>query len=246
MKKYLYVLMLSAGFMGISAQTNEQWRLGFQFGFQGNHAQLIGGDKMADARFEQNNAGAAGLNLFARYDYNQHWMLLTGIGLSSYGFEFSLANKYALSLPESRRTVLKGGIGLLEIPFMLHYKFNPNCKQVKWIVGAGFIQNLQGGNRLSVQELKISEGYTGIGYFNCEVKQSRALFPTIRFSVGREKQLEGGGILNCSLLLNYGFAQNARATVNYEIDGQAYTHQFGNRGNYAGIRIAYYLAPFKQ
>ena len=244
MKKSIFTIFTIIGFLS-HAQESDVWRIGAQFGFQGNGAKLIGGDAVADAKFEQHNAGAAGLNFFARYDYNQHWMLLTGFGFSGYGFEFSLSQNYSLLNPDSRRAVLKNDIGTVEIPFMIHYKFDPNCKQAKWIVGAGFTQNLQGSASTGGTYNADKEVNSSINYFTSDVKLSHSLFPTFRFSVGREKILKHGGILNCSLLFNYGFAQNARATVKYSIDGKEYMHQFGNKGNYVGLRLAYYLAPIK-
>jgi hypothetical protein len=37
----------------------------------------------------------------------------------------------------------------------------------------------------------------------------------------------------------------AKATVNYTVDGQDYTHQFSNDGNYVGLKLAYFFKPLK-
>lgn len=245
MKKTLAFFIGLASLVSI-AQENDTWRIGAQWGFQGNHADLIGGQTIADSRFEQHDAGGGALNIFARYDYNQHWMLNTGIGLSNYGFEFSLAQNYSLLNRNARRNVIKNDIGVLELPVMIHYKFNPNCKQVKWLVGLGFIQNLQTGYNQSGTYKEGNEATPNISYFKSDVVLIGSLFPTIRFSVGREKIFNSGRILNFSMLLNYGFKQSAQTVVTYNIDGKDYQHKFSNQGNFFGFRMAYYLMPIKE
>lgn len=244
MKKTLGFIFILIALVSV-AQEKDTWRIGGQWGFQGNKSQLIGGQSEADSHFEHQNAGAAALNVFARYDYDQHWMLISGLGLSSYGFEFSIAQNYSLLKPDSRKMTIKNDIGVLELPLMIHYKFKPNCKQVKWLVGAGFAQNLQTTVNTNGSYKQGSEANLGVSYFNTKVITKDALFTTIRFSVGREKRFENGGILNFSLLWNYGFGQTAKCTVNYNINGKDFEHQFGNNNNYFGLRMAYYFAPFK-
>jgi len=244
MKKNIFLALCTLSLLA-SAQEKDTWRIGAQWGFQGNNSHLIGGQQTADARFESHNAGGGALNVFARYDLDKRWMLLAGLGLSSYGFEFSLSQNYSLLNPDSRRATLKNNIGLLELPIMIHYKFNPNCKQVKWLLGAGFAQNLQTGVNTTGTFKEGNEGNANISSFKSDVILKGTFFPVIRFSVGREKVYSGGGILNFSMLFNYGFAQSAKANVAYTIDGNSFQHQFDNKGNFFGLRMAYYFAPVK-
>ena len=244
MKKLLSI-SLSVFSLFALAQESDVWRIGAQWGFQGNHAKLIGGQTQADSRFEQHDAGGAALNIFARYDYDTHWMLNTGLGLSSYGFEFSLAQNYSLLNPNSRRAVIKNDIGVFEVPLMIHYKFNPNCKQAKWLVGAGLIQNFQTGYSQSGSYKQGNEATSNISYFHSNVVLIGAYYSSIRFSFGREKIFNSGRILNFSLLWNYGLRQTAQTVVSYNIDGKDFQHKFGNQGNFFGFRMAYYLMPIK-
>jgi hypothetical protein len=173
-------------------------------------------------------------------------MLLTGLGISSYGFEFSFSQNYSLLNPESRRQVVKNDIGLIEIPFLIHYKFNPSCTQVRWVIGAGFIQNLQTEVKTGGTYVPGNESSLGLSYFTSEVQLGKSLFPTFRFTVGKEKMLKAGDILSIGMLFNYGFAYNAKTTVKYAVDGKSYVHQYGNNGNFVGLRAAYYFAPVKK
>ena len=99
-KKTIILLAVAANVMLLNAQENNTWRLGVQSGFQGNHSKFVGGMDQANARFHQNKFGSNGLSLIARYDINQHWMLTTGMGVSSTGFEFAIAENLDLESTE--------------------------------------------------------------------------------------------------------------------------------------------------
>src|SRR5688572_30460346 len=132
--------------LSIFAQDNNAWRWGIQLGAQGNSSNYVGGMEIANGRFNNNSFGGGALNLIARYDINKHWMIRSGMGVNSFGFEFALAEDYSLlSSPDNRHSVLRTEFSAFEIPLMGYYKFNPNCKNARWLLGAGFAGNFVSG-----------------------------------------------------------------------------------------------------
>jgi hypothetical protein len=230
----------------LTAQENNKFRIGIQSGFQMNRSQFSGGMENANARFHQSPFGAYGRSIVARYDFNERWMVMSGIGLTSVGFQFGIAEDYSFTQRSNRFTMINSGLHAIEIPLMAAYKFKQNCKGWKWVVSAG-VANLI----TPKQERTISLGDNTEGTLSPENAYLSSVERTdpgshlqARFMIGREKVFGCGSILNVNLVFNAGFSEIAHSTVNYTIDGQNYMHEFSNKGNFVGLRIAYYLRPF--
>ncbi|MEI8135812.1 MAG: hypothetical protein WCH21_00635 [Bacteroidota bacterium] len=225
------------------SQENSLWRLGVQWGFQGNKAEYAGAMANANARFHQNNFDAAAFNVEARYDLNKHWMGTFSLGVNTFGFQYALAENYSLRSPQSHFSGIKSDFSSLDLPLLIFYKFNPNCKNSKWLIGGGFSQNFVGAQSVSRSFQVANDGSTNSNYLNSVSSSSGGGYTMLRFAIAREKVYKRGNILNASFIFNAGFKQMAKSTVNYTVDGQTYTHEFTNFGNFAGFRLTYFFMP---
>jgi hypothetical protein len=243
-KKTILLIAVTVNGLLLNAQENNTWRFGVQSGFQGNHAKFVGGMENANARFHQNHFSSNGLSLVARYDINQHWMLTTGMGVSSTGYEFVIAEDYSFTSHAPRFTSVKAKIPTFEIPLMASYKFNPNCKNWRWFVSGGLANVFVNASNIHDEASQSSDGPSTVNYLSTDVTSKSTNVIQARWAVGREKMFKSGSILSVSLIANYGFGEMSHAVVNYTIDGTSYNHEFSNRGNYVGLRVAYFLKPF--
>lgn len=243
MKKIILTAYLFLALAGIS-QENKTWRLGIQWGPHGNPAKFEGGMSEANARFNYNKAGGVSLNLIGRYDYNHRWMVMTGLGFNSYGFKFGIAEDYSLLQKNRNYSSVETNFGALEIPVLLFYKFAPNCKNARWLVGAGFTENFIGAQSSESFVSQSNDGPSNLNYLSTTSTVSGGNYIMLRWAVAREKLYSRGSILNASLVCNIGFDAIAHATVNYNLDNKDYTHTFSNNGSFVGVKVAYYFRPF--
>ncbi len=242
--KKLILLSAMALTLSLQAQENKTWRWGVQWGVQSNGSKYSGGMPDANARFNVNPNGGGALGLVARYDHNQHWMATFGLGFSTYGFNFAMANNYSfLNNMQNRFYGVQTSFTAIEAPIMIHYKFNMNCKNTRWVVGAGFVPTLSSKQTISKFDVKNNDGITSSQSLNSTSTSNGGGNMMLRFAIGREKVFKRGGIFNASFILNAGLNQYAKATVNYTIDNQVYQHQFTNNGNFVGFRLSYFFRP---
>ncbi len=241
MKKAILLLVMGVTGLGLTAQENNTWRLGVQWGGHDNQSKYVGGSPNANARFHQNEFGGGTFNLVARYDLNQHWMATTGFGFNSFGFNFALAENYNLVTLKDRYSAIQTSYTGVEIPFLVYYKFNLNCKNNRWLIGGGFAANFTEGKTVSKNFVANNDGVTSSDYLNSVSTSNNGGHAMLRFAVGREKVFKRGSMLNASLVFNAGLDEIANATVNYTVDNQSYTHSFSNKGNYVGLRLTYYF-----
>lgn len=244
MKKLLFVLLLTGSF-AISAQEEGTWRIGVQFGMHANKSKFVGGMSDANARFQQNPFGAAGLDIIARYDFNKRWKIESGLALNSTGFEFALAENYNFLERGPRRSQIKSKIGMFEIPVMVSYKFNPNCRNSKWFVSAGIANVFVGKHTQDRTFTPNSDGPSNVTYLSSHTTSDGGAYLNGRLMVGRERTFKRGGILSAAVIWNIGFSEITRAKVEYTVDGVNYQHEFSNKGSYFGVRIAYFFKPLK-
>ena len=243
MKKVLFAL-ITVFSLSTFAQEQKTWRLGLQWGAQGNKSQFSGGMKDANARFQQKEFGAGAFDIIGRYDFNNHWMVMTGLGFNSFGFEYAIAENYSFLQKSPRYSDLKSEFSYAEIPLLGFYKFNPNCKNSKWLIGGGFASAFVGAQTKDDSFTKGNEGVTKSNYLNSTSVVKGGNYAMIRFVIAREKVFKKGGILNASMIFNAGLGgEIAKSTVVYTIDNQEYSHQFSNRGNFVGFRLAYFFKP---
>ncbi|MCE3228865.1 MAG: hypothetical protein K0S32_3416 [Bacteroidetes bacterium] len=243
MKKLLLSALCCLTLAGIS-QEEKAWRFGVQWGIQGNHAKYSGGMEEAHARFHQNPAGNGGFGVVVRYDHNQRWMWLSGVTFNSYGFEYALAENYSLMTPKNRFTSIKSDIGAFEIPAMIHYKFNPNCNNVRWVIGGGFVESFITSQTINKSVSQVADANTNsFNYLNSTTSVNGGNYWMLRWSIAREKMYKRGAILNASFIVNVGFKDIAQSSVNYTIDGKTYNHDFTNNANFVGFRLSYFFRP---
>jgi hypothetical protein len=244
MKKSL-ALLFSICMLQSHSQETKVWRFGAQLGMQGNHSTFAGGMQTANARFHHNDFGAGALSFVARFDVNRHWMVTGGLGLSSFGFEYAIAENYSLLNKDKQFSLIRSEFGVFEMPAMVFYKFNPNCRNSRWLVGAGIAQYLTGAATIEKGLSKASDMPTATDYISSTSQTRRGFLYFFRWSIAREKVFKSGSILNAAFLVNWGLSEIAKSTVHYTIDNVQYTHTFSNSGNFAGIRITYLFRPCK-
>lgn len=242
MKKTL-IAILALGSSIVFAQENNTWRWGLQWGAHGNESSFSDGDADANARFHHNAHSSGILNAVVRYDFNNHWMIEGGMGINSIGFNDAIAENYSFIHPGKRFTEVNTKVGLAELPVMISYKFNPNCKNWKWFLSAGgagvIVSDVQKYN----EAIKGNDGPSNVVYLSNTTTSNKGTYLNLRFAVGREKVYQSGRIFNWAFVWNAGFNSLATSKVNYTIDNQAYTHSFTNNGNFFGFRLAYYFKP---
>jgi len=243
MKKVSFLAILAMFGQLALAQEVNTWRIGLQLGMHGNESKFVGGSANANARFNHDSYGSGAINLIGRYDLNNHWKIETGFGFSSIGFKSSLSENYSFLTPSSRFTTIESHIGTFEIPLMVSYKFDPNCKNWKWFVSGGFASVFVGSATKGEDKFQANDGPTTVVYLGSTTKSSQSSYLHLRFAAGREKVYQSGRIFSWAFIWNAGFASMAMNTVTYTIDSQTYQHEFSNNGNYFGFRLAYHLKP---
>jgi hypothetical protein len=244
--KNLFLSVLTCCVLQGASQEDGSWRLGIQWGLHGNHSEFTGGMENANARFNHNPYGGGAFDLTARYDHSRHWMLTYGLGFSSYGFEFAFSGNYSLLNEDRRYSTVRSEFTVFEIPLMIHYKFNTDCKNRRWVIGAGVVQNLGGSQNTASSLARGTEGGSSAVYMQSEANFNSGGYKMLRFAINRERIFRSGRILQAGLVINAGFREMARANVTYKADGAEYNHEFNNKGNFFGIRIAYYFKSFQK
>jgi hypothetical protein len=239
------LIILAISLIGISMQAQEDkiWRFGIQWGTHNNQSTYSGGSPNAHARFTQNKFDGGAFDLIARYDYNKHWMAETGLGFSSFGFGYAISENYSFLNLSNRFSGVKTEFSGVEIPFLIFYKFNPNCKNNRWLIGGGFIANFVEG-KTTTKFFAQNNDATSSNYLSSTSTAKSGGHTMLRFSVGREKMFKNGSFLNASLVFNVGMNAIATSKVNYTLDGKDYEHEFTNNGNFVGLRVAYFFKPW--
>ncbi len=242
MKKLLSILMIAGAVTSVSAQTGISY--GATFGIAGNHSTYAGGSSDANALFYHNDYGRAALGFTARYFFDNHWSVQSGLGISSIGFEYALAKDYSLLKKDDHFTKNNLGIGVLQIPLTVIYAFNPNCKNSRWFVGAGFstMRNFTNVNQTQ-HALPTGDAASSSLYLDQTITANKFTVLTGQLMGGREKIFKHGSILQLALIANFGFSNIATSTVTYTVDNKLYSHSFTNRGNYCGFMLTYYFKP---
>jgi len=183
------------------------------------------------------------LDFIARYDYSNHWMAQFGLGFTSTGYEFALSENYNLLNECDRYSTIQSDFGKVEIPAMLFYKFNPNCKNGRWLLGAGVVFTAIEAKTVNTS-FETTEGITNSDYLTSTSTSPGGSYLALRWSVAREKIFKNGSFLNIAMVFNVGFNEISSATVKYTIDNQYYEHNFTNDGSFFGLRFSYFLKPF--
>jgi len=243
MKNFFWAVLVCAATSGVAQNNNEVWRLGAQLGFHGGHAHLKSGDAEASALFGNDGLAGGALDLLVRYEKGRHLMLTSGLGIQSFSYQFSLARNYTLGRPEERYARVSTELSMLEIPVMIHYRFNPNCRNARWVLGAGWTTGLLGANTVDATAVANGEmAYSG-DYLSAQTTIHGGGISMLRLSVARERELRQNGVVSAAFVLNFGTRELSETRVNYQAMGKTYQHVFGQNGSFAGFRLAYYLRP---
>lgn len=243
MKKLLSTLLVAGSMMSVSAQTGISY--GVTFGIGENNATYAGGMTDAHALFYQNDHDKGSFGFVARYFLDNHWSIQSGLGVSSLGFDFALAKDYSLLKKDDHFTQNGLNITVLQVPFTAIYAFNPNCKNNRWFVGAGFatMSNTSNVNETS-HVLPEGDASSNVSYLDQTMTSDKFTVLTGQLMGGIEKTFRRGSILQFGLTANFGFSNIATSQVSYTIDNKLYEHTFNNQGDYWGFMLTYYFKPF--
>lgn len=242
MKKILSTLLFAGSIMSVSAQTGISY--GATFGIGENNAAYAGGMTDAHALFYQNDHDKGSFGFVARYFLDNHWSIQSGLGVSSLGFDFALAKNYSLLKKDDHFTQNGLSITVLQVPFTAIYAFNPNCKNNRWFVGAGFatMSNTSNVNQTS-HVLPEGDASSNVSYLDQTMTSDKFTVLTGQLMGGIEKTFKRGSILQFGLTANFGFSNIATSQVSYTIDNKLYEHTFNNQGDYWGFMLTYYFKP---
>jgi len=239
MKKFI-IIGIGLMSLSLSGQEKSGWRIGAEIGNCANSSKYSGGTLVANARFNQSVFYAPNLNIVARYDFNKHWMAISGVGFNAIGFGFSLSEDYKLLDRAKRFSDNKNAFAAIEIPIALNYKFNLNCKNSRWLMGAGMVPTFIGKQTID-NTYSVNNEDNSVSYITSHSDTKKDWGLLLRYSVSREKVFHNGSILQASLLVNFVLNTIAKSTVNYQLDNQNYSHTFSNKGGSAGIRVTYFF-----
>ncbi len=247
MKKLFVLAVAVAISANVSAQSS--WRMGATIGSFGNKSSFSGGNSDASALFNHQKYGHGMWGVLLRKELGNHLSFQTGLNLSSLGFEYSMSKDYSLMQPFSQYDVNKTRLGIASIPATLIWNFNPNCKNVRWFVGAGLSAV---GHRKPINETKsislqgegLSTGLSPSDNLTQTVSASSFLVLNGHIMFGVEKLFKRGTMLSLACYLNGGFTPVATSDVTYTVNGKTYNHSFTNYNNNVGLTLSYYFKPF--
>jgi Outer membrane protein beta-barrel domain len=243
MKQSFAVLLFVGILTNASAQTGLSY--GASFGIAGNHSQYSGGSSDASALFHHNDFGKATLGFVARYFFDEHWSVQSGLGASEIGFEYAMAKDYSLLKKDDHFTKNNLGVSVLQVPVTAIYAFDPNCKNNRWFVGLG-VSTMNNFTDVNKTEHTASQDKDASGnslYIDQTVTANKFTVVNGQVMGGIEKTFEHGGILQFGLIANIGFSNVATSTVTYVVENKQYTHTFSNKGDYFGFMLNYYFKP---
>jgi hypothetical protein len=229
----------------VSAQTG--WRIGATIGSFGNGSVYSGGNSTASALFTHQKFGTGMIGVLFRKQINNHLSFQTGLNFSSLGFQYSMASDYSLTNPKSHYMNNQVGTGLATIPATLIWNFNPNCKNVRWFVGAGLSLVNHGSSTSSSKTTEPSSseaanlGITSGANMTQTVSSGPITVINAHWMFGIEKIYKRGTMLSLAAYFNRGFSQMATSNVSYIVNGQTYSHSFTNYNNFAGLTLSYYF-----
>ena len=245
MKKTLLMLIVSVFAITVNAQS--KWNLGIQLGASGNHSQFSSGMTDANALFSATSYGAGHIGFLARRGISSHFSLQSGIGFSSVGFAYRIAEDYSLlKTTECSGNELRVGTCITRVPVSLIYNSNLNCKNIRFIAGIGFAVgfvdtkwNTEVMNTVEGGEL----GNTAASVMKTQVRSTNNANGSFTTMLGVEKVFSRGNMLSLTFEGNWGFNKIAESTVNYTVDNKNYNHTFSNSGSYCGVALTYYFLP---
>lgn len=243
MKKLYILLAFTLSSSAIMAQS--KWSMALGWSAIGNDAKYTGGMAQANGRFNGSCYGGAGVGVAFRYKITDSWSFQTGLNAGSLGFDYSIANDYSLLSSNRNYSSNTSSFGTGEIPATLIYNFNTNCRNYRWIVGAGVKLAWHGEEMDKEIRADLEENGTAVNtYLNQQMHVNSFATGTGHIMFGIEKLMKRGNMWNVQFIYNKGFEAVATSTVTYDVDGINYAHEFTNYGDYFALAFNYYFKPF--
>lgn len=234
----LATVIFSTGFL----QAQRTWSLGISAASYGNYSYYSGGSANANARFHHNLHESGGIGFVARKAFNDHWSFQTGLGFSSIGFDFAIAQNYSLLNKTGQFVGNSVSSATVIIPASIVYNTKLNCRNWRWFIGGGFSAVMSGKTIDTHKESTMPDDNTAV---ILDQTYHSGAFTALNGHLigGIEKVFKNNSILSWGLKFNGGTSVLATTTVNYTLDGTNYTHNFTNRGSYGGMYVSYFFRP---
>jgi hypothetical protein len=237
--KKLLLITASALSLVLNAQNNKTISFGWQWGFHGNQSEWSGGMQDANAKFVRNPFSGLNVSFMTRYDASDKWAFTGGIGLYTWGFDFSVRENYNIRREENKQSNVNVAFKTIELPFMAYRKFSLDCHNKRWMLGGGFAPTITGKKETTDFVDPGNEG-ANVKYLSADASSKGGGNICLRLAIAREKVYKNGSLLHAEFLVSLSPGVLGTATVRYTADGKEYDHQFTNRGNFAGFRLAFY------
>jgi len=244
MKKLL--LLVSIFLVGFNSYAQNRWNVGLQLAAVGNMSTYSGGMSDANALFTHAPYGAGQFGVYFRYRLNDRFSLQSGFDGTRIGFNYALAKNYSLLNENEHYNVLQSSAAITRLPVMLIYNSKLNCRNVRFIAGAGFALVALDNKWTSAANTEISSESANNASTTFMSEETHSLgegTTSFTWLLGVEKVFKRGSMLDFTIQANYGFSDLAESTVYYTADSKDYSHTFRNNGSYAAFAITYYFRP---
>ncbi|MFI5219787.1 MAG: outer membrane beta-barrel protein [Bacteroidia bacterium] len=250
MKKILLIAALIMFSYSVNSQS--PWNIGVMLSAGGNISQFSGGMEQANALFTHSVHPVGQLGVYARYRIAPNWSLQSGFDFSQIGFTYLFAKDYSLLNEMDHNEIMYSATCVSRMPAMIIYNSKLNCRNWRFIAGAGFALNVIDNNWQSSYN-DIIECPTGMSeeqmknyyseYKFEEAHATSAANGSFTWLMGFEKVFKRGNMFSFTFQGNAGFTPLAESTVQYFADGTNYHHTFTNYGTYCSFGISYYFLP---
>ena len=246
MKKSLTISMLFFLLIGSASFAQNRWSVGLQIGAVGNHSKYSSGMSDASALFNNNVFGTGQIGIYFRYRMTERFSFQTGYDFSEFGFSYALAKDYNLLNPHEHYAELQTGTCISRLPALIIYNSKLNCRNMRFILGAGLTFTTIDNNWLSESSTRVtSEGVENLVPTDMtqQTHSTTSASSSFTWLIGVEKVFKRGNMLALTFQANYGFNDIAESTVSYTANNKNYTHTFTNNGSWAGVGLCYYFLP---
>lgn len=226
-----------------TAFAQNKLRLGIGLGSVANKSYYVSGNETASALFTNHDLGAGLISFIANKEIGKRFSIQGSLSFTEIGFHYSLSKNYSLLNPESKFNNVKAANCIGTIPVLFNIHSNLNCRNWRWVAGIGpeLLYSFEDFNA-TVEGSDNKEDVV-----NSSMSQ-KAMIPAFTafnliWQVSREKQLKKGGLFRIGIVASHGFSELGFSTVEYNVDGSAYSHSFSTKGSYAGLNINWLFRP---
>ncbi len=245
MKKLLLLPIFVLLCATLSAQT--RWNMGIGLGGTTNCVQFDSGDEMANALFRANYFSSGSLNISFSYKLNEKFSLQSGMDFTEFGFSYSFLKDYSLKDEWMCEPDISASTCITSLPLMFVARTPKTCWNMRFVFGAGFAVRFidEQWDMTESEDVTISE--SGVSKTTQVLESAHtvnSVSPAFTWMMGMEKVFRRENSIGFYFKGNQGFNTIAESTVDYRVDGKAYTHTFINRGSFVNFSIAYNFAAF--